>query len=446
MMNTIRFTVSASVGSIHMTTTTAHRNYTICFVGLSGAGKTSIITRLIYGEHYETTPTLGFDVDYIEYRGRHHSVEFQAYDMGGQDTYLHTFWKKIIPKSDALIIVIDAADPANFQRARDALIFALSYVQSAPVMILANKQDLKQAASVDDLADILNLWEAIDLIDITSLRIFPVSAKTGEGLQEAFDWLARTLTNQHDVPTFTIHGAYVYQRETSLPIAYSEHENPTKDAAQQVHQLIGAPIEANPALLTGYYSSIENFAKDIGGTGIKTLVISGEKDTNFMFVTVTEGNLSCLIICEEGDNVSIIELIAKKIIQWTRIQLERLQRKNRFQDNVQLLIDEQQFTETVKRIIAEFRPQSLAFDEKRTRSIELVREKEKRRQRDELKRKDKVRQTVVERADAINQALKEKQKKIILESDELPVSFFSELSVLERIKILEERSKKKKNS
>ncbi len=422
------------------------KKYIICFVGLSGAGKTSILTRLIYGESLETTPTLGYDVDHIEYRGKYNTIEFQAYDMGGQDTYIHAFWKKIIPKSDALIFVIDAADRSNFQKARDALIFALSYVQSAPVMILANKQDLKLAASVDDLVDILNLWEAIDLIDITSLRIFPVSAKTGEGLQEAFDWLARMLTNQHDIPTFTIHGAYVYQRETSLPIAYSGHETSgtRSDSSNQVYQLIGASIEADPAILTGYYSSIENFTKDIGGIGIKTLVISREEGLSFKFVSVTEGDLSCLIICEEGDNVPIIELIAKKIIRWTRAQLQRLKRGNKEYRHLQMIIDEKQFTETVKRIIAEFRPQSLAFDERKTKSVELVREKRRKRQLKTAEKRPQVRQTVAERAEAINQALKEKQKKVVLASDNPPVSFFSELSVLERIKILEERSKKRK--
>ncbi len=421
---------------------TQPRTYTICFVGLSGAGKTSILSRLIYGDYYETTPTLGFDVDHVEYRGTHHTIEFQAYDMGGQDTYVHAFWKKIIPKSDALIFVIDAADHGKFQKARDALIFALSYVQSAPVMILANKQDLKGAATVDDLVDILNLWEAIDLIDITSLRIFPVSAKTGEGIQEAFDWLARVLTGQHDIPTFRIHGAYVYQRETSLPIAYSEHEKKGRDtSSSQIYKLIGAPIEADPALLTSYYSTIENFARDIGGTGIKTLVISREDGTNLKFVTVTEGDLSCLIICEEGDNEHIIELIAKKIIQWTRNQLKRLREEHLAYRHVQLLINERQFTETVRRIISEFRPESLPFDESKTKSVELV--GKKRKTRDTQPKKEDIRQTVAERADAINQALKEKQKKIILESEEPPIAFFSELSVLERIKIIEERSKRK---
>tara|TARA_R110002050_G_scaffold58135_2_gene130788 strand:- start:1515 stop:1709 length:195 start_codon:yes stop_codon:yes gene_type:complete len=49
--------------------------------GLDGAGKTTILYQLKLGEVQNTVPTLGFNVETVEYG----NVSFTVWDVGGQD-------------------------------------------------------------------------------------------------------------------------------------------------------------------------------------------------------------------------------------------------------------------------------------------------------------------------------------------------------------------------
>jgi small GTP-binding protein len=53
----------------------------IVMVGLDAAGKTTILYRLKLGEVLTTIPTIGFNVETVEYK----NISFQVWDIGGQD-------------------------------------------------------------------------------------------------------------------------------------------------------------------------------------------------------------------------------------------------------------------------------------------------------------------------------------------------------------------------
>jgi hypothetical protein len=54
------------------------------------------------------------------------------------------------------------------------------------VVVLANKQDLPNAMTTDELAQKLTLGEVPSL---TQWHVMPACATRGQGLQEAFDWI-----------------------------------------------------------------------------------------------------------------------------------------------------------------------------------------------------------------------------------------------------------------
>lgn len=57
-------------------------------VGLDAAGKTTILYKLKLGEIVTTIPTIGFNVETVEYR----NVSFTVWDVGGQDkVYIYIF-------------------------------------------------------------------------------------------------------------------------------------------------------------------------------------------------------------------------------------------------------------------------------------------------------------------------------------------------------------------
>ena len=57
-------------------------------VGLDGAGKTTILYQLKLGETLNTIPTIGFNVETVEYK----NIHFTVWDIGGQDA-IRSLWR-----------------------------------------------------------------------------------------------------------------------------------------------------------------------------------------------------------------------------------------------------------------------------------------------------------------------------------------------------------------
>jgi len=52
----------------------------ILILGLDSAGKTTLLYRLQLGEVVSTIPTIGFNVETVNYK----NLQFQVWDLGGQ--------------------------------------------------------------------------------------------------------------------------------------------------------------------------------------------------------------------------------------------------------------------------------------------------------------------------------------------------------------------------
>ena len=57
----------------------AHRDCRILMLGLDAAGKTTILYKFKMGETISTIPTIGFNVEEVEYK----NVRFNVWDVGG---------------------------------------------------------------------------------------------------------------------------------------------------------------------------------------------------------------------------------------------------------------------------------------------------------------------------------------------------------------------------
>ncbi len=170
----------------------------MAFVGLENAGKTATLKRLVKGEFFSLLmPTSGFNVDKFKYRG----ISVEAYDVGGQETFRNTFWRSFVPKANSVVFVVDAADQGRFQEARDALELCLGWARNKPVLlILANKNDLPEAAGLAEFISSFSLQQLAEADAISGVQIFSTSAKTGEGVTESFDWLFDTLAERVQTP------------------------------------------------------------------------------------------------------------------------------------------------------------------------------------------------------------------------------------------------------
>ena len=109
----------------------------ILMVGLDAAGKTTILYKLKLGENVTTIPTIGFNVETVEYK----NINFTVWDVGGQDK-IRPLWRHYFTNTQAVIFVVDCNDRDRIAEARDELSRMLGEdeLQDAVLLVLANKQ------------------------------------------------------------------------------------------------------------------------------------------------------------------------------------------------------------------------------------------------------------------------------------------------------------------
>ncbi|KAB2626508.1 ADP-ribosylation factor 2-like [Pyrus ussuriensis x Pyrus communis] len=169
----------------------ARKEMRILMVGLDAAGKTTILYKLKLGEVVTTIPTIGFNVETVEYK----NVSFTVWDVGGQDK-IRPLWRHYFQNTQGLIFVLDSNDRDRVLEARDELHRMLNEdeLRDATLLVFANKQDLPNAMNVSEITDKLGLH---------SLRqrrwyIQAASATSGQGLYEGLDWLSSNISNKAD--------------------------------------------------------------------------------------------------------------------------------------------------------------------------------------------------------------------------------------------------------
>nr|ABF99502.1 ADP-ribosylation factor, putative, expressed [Oryza sativa Japonica Group] len=132
----------------------AKKEMRILMVGLDAAGKTTILYKLKLGEIVTTIPTIGFNVETVEYK----NISFTVWDVGGQDK-IRPLWRHYFQNTQGLIFVVDSNDRDRVVEARDELHRMLNEdeLRDAVLLVFANKQDLPNAMNAAEITDKLGL-------------------------------------------------------------------------------------------------------------------------------------------------------------------------------------------------------------------------------------------------------------------------------------------------
>ncbi|KAG8366113.1 hypothetical protein BUALT_Bualt17G0042100 [Buddleja alternifolia] len=175
----------------------AKKEMRILMVGLDAAGKTTILYKLKLGEIVTTIPTIGFNVETVEYK----NISFTVWDVGGQDK-IRPLWRHYFQNTQGLIFVVDSNDRDRVVEARDELHRMLNEdeLRDAVLLVFANKQDLPNA---------MNAAEITDKLGLHSLRqrhwyIQSTCATSGEGLYEGLDWLSNNIANKASINLYKV--------------------------------------------------------------------------------------------------------------------------------------------------------------------------------------------------------------------------------------------------
>ncbi|VDO00477.1 unnamed protein product [Rodentolepis nana] len=165
------------------------REMRILMVGLDAAGKTTILYKLKLGEIVTTIPTIGFNVETVEYK----NVNFTVWDVGGQDK-IRPLWRHYFQNTQGLIFVVDSNDVERISEAKEELYRMLGEdeLRDAVLLVFANKQDLPNACPASEITRRLDL----NKLKNRDWYIQATCATSGSGLYEGLDWMSKILQDK----------------------------------------------------------------------------------------------------------------------------------------------------------------------------------------------------------------------------------------------------------
>lgn len=170
----------------------AKDEFRVLILGVDRAGKTTLLEKLksIYlkGEGLppdRVVPTVGLNIGRIEDA----KAKLVFWDLGGQVS-LRTIWEKYYEEAHAIMYVIDAATASSFEDSKSALekVIRHEHLRGAPLLIVANKQDLPGAIDEEELAKFLHKE-----LDERPYTFQAVSAYDGRGIKSGIDWLVEQM-------------------------------------------------------------------------------------------------------------------------------------------------------------------------------------------------------------------------------------------------------------
>ena len=166
----------------------------LLLLGLDNAGKTTLLQRLKTGNFVQFEQTKSYHVEDLSIEGIH----FSAYDLGGHEVARES-WDEYFVNTSAVVFMVDANAPERFDDAKKELdkLLVSEEMKNIPFLILANKIDLPNARSPNEIATSLGIYNQTPESVVTKtpgirpIRIFPCSIKDEVGYAEGFRWIAK---------------------------------------------------------------------------------------------------------------------------------------------------------------------------------------------------------------------------------------------------------------
>eukprot|EP00179_Madagascaria_erythrocladioides_P005737 CAMPEP_0198309350 /NCGR_PEP_ID=MMETSP1450-20131203/1745_1 /TAXON_ID=753684 ORGANISM="Madagascaria erythrocladiodes, Strain CCMP3234" /NCGR_SAMPLE_ID=MMETSP1450 /ASSEMBLY_ACC=CAM_ASM_001115 /LENGTH=442 /DNA_ID=CAMNT_0044012103 /DNA_START=129 /DNA_END=1454 /DNA_ORIENTATION=- len=156
----------------------------VLMVGLDASGRTTVLYQWKLGSVVTTIPTIGFNVETIEYNheklGR---FALTCWDVGGCDK-IRPLWRHYFQNTQLVMMFFDSNDRDRFPEAVEELNRMISEeeLRNAPILLVFNKQDLPNAMAPSEMMKEIGVDELRRRGKVVRGR--GVCATSGSGLQE----------------------------------------------------------------------------------------------------------------------------------------------------------------------------------------------------------------------------------------------------------------------
>lgn len=157
----------------------------VCMMGGFAVGKTSLVSRFvrsIFSEKYLTT--VGVKIDKKPITVDERDVTLVLWDIYGQDEF-QSVQESYLRGMSGYLLVVDGTRKATLEVAEALQQKAEQAVGTVPFVVVLNKSDLATEWEVDER----RLWKLME----QGWPVVRTSAKTGEGVEDAFVTLTRAL-------------------------------------------------------------------------------------------------------------------------------------------------------------------------------------------------------------------------------------------------------------
>ena len=157
-------------------------------LGAFSVGKTSLVSQFvhsIFSEKYHTTIGVKIDKKSVTVDGE--DVAFLIWDIYGEDD-LQEIRLNYIRGTSGYLLVADGTRPDTLDVARRIRDRIEDNIGTIPFVLLINKSDLTDEWNLEK--------ETLEKLKEEGWTVILSSAKTGEGVEEGFNCLAKTIINQ----------------------------------------------------------------------------------------------------------------------------------------------------------------------------------------------------------------------------------------------------------
>jgi small GTP-binding protein len=157
----------------------------VCMLGGFAVGKTSLVSRFvrsIFSDKYLTTVGVKIDKKPMAVDGK--DLTLMLWDLYGQDDF-QTIQESHLRGTAGYLLVVDGTRLATLDTASELQPRLRQIVGDVPFVVVLNKADLTDQWRIDDAA--------VTAAFPGHAAVVRTSAKTGDGVEDAFAGLARRL-------------------------------------------------------------------------------------------------------------------------------------------------------------------------------------------------------------------------------------------------------------